>query len=92
LDGTMTLANDKRTVNPITAFVIRREESTFGLPDGETAVSFIALGFGDDIDGEQRLYNTWSMSETDCLDLARAAWPSAAYIGRELIVERGSRL
>jgi hypothetical protein len=76
----------------VTAFVIRREESNFGLPDGETAVSFIGIGFGDDVDGEQRLYNTWSLSETACLDLARAAWPHAAFIGRELPVMRGERV
>jgi hypothetical protein len=85
----MTIANGNRHVNPITAFVIRREESNYGLPDGETAVSFIALGYGDDVDGEQRLYNTWSLSETACLDAARAALPHAVYVGRELPVMGG---
>jgi hypothetical protein len=85
----MTIANGNRHVNPITAFVIRREESNYGLPDGEVAVSFIALGYGDDVDGEQRLWNTFSLSETACLDAARAAYPASVYIGRELPVMGG---
>lgn len=88
----MKVTENTPPVNPITAFVIRREESSWGLPDGECGVSFIALGYGNDVDGEQRLWQTLSYSETACLDAARAAYPAAVYIGRDLPVTRGERL
>ena len=77
---------------PITAFVVSREESAWGLPDGQVGVTFIALGFGDDIDGGQRLYGTFAYSEASCLDAARAAHPTAIYLGTEVPVKRGERL
>ena len=77
---------------PITAFVISREESCWGLPDGEYSTTFIALGFGSDIDGPERLWTTWSLSEASCLDAARAAHPTAIYLGTEIPVKRGERL
>jgi hypothetical protein len=89
----MSVTNGNRHVNPnIASFVIRREESNYGLPDGETAYSFLAIGYGDDVDGEQRLWQTLSYSEDECLRCARACYPNVAYIGRELPVMGGERL
>ena len=80
------METDGKRAAVITTYLISREESTWGLPDGQYAVHFIAVGYGDDTSDGLPLYNTWSLDEDACRDLARAWYPQAACIGRELPV------